>query len=865
MGGSEEVRGLMPTLEEALEEAERLAVKTSTTPNLEQVLEIAASESSHPSVAAVWRDTSEFSTHGDALLPSSRVDSLMIEDTVTPQAVGHALVKAAHGGYVKCVRCLREIQKEKLTRSILVGRFNAFAFLKAAENGHQEVIRELLRPMMSASTAMMGYVIATRWKVKEPSSYPFVKPPVNVPGKDWNGKLASTKSMLPAATPIFCPGGWDLRGLPGVPEELHDCIRATYSIYLLWQAAVISAAHCHVEVFKVLLRQRALENTMLADSFHDTSGPKKGFDQDGKKIISDRAKMDTLMYQLVEELSTKNYHDGILYALWGHIQRGGRDSPRPEAGRPRCLAKATNGLWEMQLEVPLLMMPVEHALPDEEPFRRYKQLTQLFSQRAKVNIQLTAIVEALPNCLQVVVGIKHVRFKVENSRWDPECMGHFPCLVTLSVTPVTKEGTGVTMTNSSSNIIVKIGKMERVQIGTNAGDGSTRGISGGMGASATVGVTSTMKNKPWRFEQLPLKDERGGSFVWTLQSMKGVMFDRTNPMRMAERNSKWRFGRRMPSNPLDELPFTSEGGVIFTNAEFDDTMMWRFPKHMDGKKMRWSIEGQIHSTYTTTRYFETRMATFCGDIEEPLKPLEVKDKNATKKGGDENVEKVEKSPKNEEQPAKAEKTPKPESSSKPESSRITPLDYTEAEYLEFLEFKKFKQRMQRQSLGSIEALNYSEKESIPRGHSLGSNEELDGRLKTDKDIVGFVVPQRDILGSQVAIEIMQRKQDPERHHHDERHQRTSRPLDEDRFHSSLSPAGSGNGPGLHGSSEEDSGNRGELWKRRIAASRASDDVDSSIFTEDEGISSSESSNNNGRRITGLSVRTRSDKLSIPGR
>lgn len=224
-----------------------------------------------------------------------------------------------------------------------------------------------------------------------------------------------------------------------------------------------------------------------------------------------------------------------------------------------------------------------------------------------------------------------MRYKVENSRWDMEAMGHFPSLVTLSVTPITNEGTGVTMTNSSCNIVVKVGHMERITVGSTAGDGATRGLSSGMQGSAAVGMTSTMKNKPWRFEQLPLKDERGGSFVWTLQSMKGLMFDRANPMRMTEKNSKWRFGRRLPSNPLDELPFTSEGGVIFTSNEFDDTMMWRFPKSMENKKMRWSIEGQIHSTYTTARYFETRMATFCGDIEEPLKPLEVKDKGA--KGG----------------------------------------------------------------------------------------------------------------------------------------------------------------------------------------------------------------------------------------
>lgn len=734
---------MVPTLEKALENAELEAIRTKTC-NLDQVLVLSATDCHHPTVAAAWRDTLQVSGEADILFPSRRVASLVVENSVDPQAVGHALVLASCGGFINCVRRLRDIMSANHSHGMLVPLFNAYAFLKACENGHQDVVRELLRPKTSASTAIMGYIIVTRWKEKDSSSYPFVKQTPNIPNKEWVTKLISSKNMLPAAAPILRAGGWDLKGMPGVPEELHDCIRASYSLFLLWRAGVVAATSCHVEVFKVLLRQRALENTMLADSFHDTSVPKKSFDHDGRRIISERARMDTLMYQLVEELSTKNYNDGILYALWAHIQRGGRDSPRPEVSRPRCVAQAANGVWEMQLEVPQLMMPVEHALQEEEPLRRYKQLTQLFSQRAKVNIQLTSTIESLPNCLQVVVGIKHVRFKVENARFDNECMGHFPSMITLSVTPMTNEGTGVTMTHSSSNIIVKIGKMERIQLGSNAGDGANRGLSGGIGAAASVGVTSTMKNKPWRFEQLPLKDERGGSFVWTLQSMKGVLFDRSNPMRMAERNSKWRFGRRMPSNPLDELPFTSEGGVIFTSAEFDDTMMWRFPKHMEGCKMRWSIEGQIHSTFTTTRYFETRMATFCGDIEEPLKPLEVKDKNGIPKNKiGEKGEKPPKADKGEEKPPKNDKQDKGDHKSKQDKDNskesspetlptINPTLYTtDAEYLEFLEFKRFREGMRNKTV----------------------NAKWTDELGKSKEIVGFVVPELDQFGNQDAIEI----------------------------------------------------------------------------------------------------------------
>jgi hypothetical protein len=311
-------------------------------------------------------------------------------------------------------------------------------------------------------------------------------------------------------------------------------------------------------------------------------------------------------------------------------------------------------------------------------------------------------------------------------------MGHFPCLVNLAVTPVTTEGTGVTMTNSSSNILYKIGVLERVQAGVGIGDGASKGLSAGARVGIGVGVTSTMKNKPWRFEQLPLKNEHGGSFVWTLQAMKGQMFDRTNPLRMAETSSKWRFGRRVPDNPLHELPFTSEGGVIFTATEFDDTMIWRFPKHMEGTKLRWNIEGQIHSTYTTSRYFETRMASFCGDIEEALKVLEVKAKGdkaeKAPKGEGEEGEKKEKKEKKDkgekgekdkgekgekdkgekgekdkgekgekdkgEKKEKKDKGEKEKEKGDKEQSGDSHEAHFDPEYLEWLEFKRYKQKMQ---------------------------------------------------------------------------------------------------------------------------------------------------------------------------
>lgn len=108
-----------------------------------------------------------------------------------------------------------------------------------------------------------------------------------------------------------------------------------------------------------------------------------------KKIIADRAKMDTLMYQLVEEYSTKNYHDAMLYTLWKNCvsKKSSRDD-----GKPKCQAEAVGGIWEIKLDVPLMMMTVAYAAKDEEPKDRYKHLTMLYAQTAQLSIQLLSSV-----------------------------------------------------------------------------------------------------------------------------------------------------------------------------------------------------------------------------------------------------------------------------------------------------------------------------------------------------------------------------------------------------------------------------------------------------------------------------------------
>lgn len=350
----------MMTLEEALRKAEAQAAVTRERPDLDYALELALMEAVQPAVKETWRGIDD--RKNDVSAPSRKLAALTMPDCDhdcdwVPQAVGHALVQACHHGLLLVVRRLREIQKDRESGSLMVALFNTFGLLKAAEAGHDAIVSELLKPMVSASTALMGFMVATKWKE---TGYPFVTPPSNPPNTAWTSKLLNSKSNLPPALPVF-QADWELRGsASGMNENLHEVVRASYNTYLLWRVGVIVAMKCHTDVFRILLKKRFIDNLLLKETLavfleKNADGAQCG---QAKRMVADRAKMDTALYQCVEEYSTKNYNDAMLYTLWKCCvsQETGKD-----VGKPKCVAEAHDGMWEIKLEVPLLMMQVEHA------------------------------------------------------------------------------------------------------------------------------------------------------------------------------------------------------------------------------------------------------------------------------------------------------------------------------------------------------------------------------------------------------------------------------------------------------------------------------------------------------------------------
>lgn len=237
----------------------------------------------------------------------------------------------------------------------------------------------------------------------------------------------------------------------------------------------------------------------------------------------------------------------------------------------------------------------------------------------KLNVQFKILIDIQPNFCELTVGVNHVRVTLDNQRWEVEETGHFPTRVSLSVTPISPTLTSVSMTGSSANTSYKVGVAEQVRVSVNAAlkSAPTAGISIQAGKS----TMSKVEGKPWQMEQLPVYNERGGSYTWQLTNLHGAGFDRLSPMLGETKKSIWQFGKRVPVNPLLVLPFGTNGGVNFTGTEFDDTLSWRFSNELENTMVQFNVEGQVHTTYITQNTFwETRTVPFEVKLEQKLEP-----------------------------------------------------------------------------------------------------------------------------------------------------------------------------------------------------------------------------------------------------
>jgi hypothetical protein len=621
-------RGGSSSLAQALRESERGAAKSGDDADVSEVLNFAGIEIKSPSLKPLWQDAAELSTN-DRLLKTvyqrgqrRMVEILKIQAPEDGHVVGHALVKAVEGSNLYVVKILRKGLAE-LTMSELMARFLAFSLLKAMETGSLEIVQELMKPLNISTMALMGYELV---KSKD-DGYPFVK--VNLT-KDWQKLILGFKSLLPAAELKLQAEKLELRGTRTDQEAIHTATRLCYHIYFIWRLLIIAGGSAHVSIVRELLLRRD-EHIVRANDAKSTA---VGFENPRvQELMRVRAQIDDDFMKLAMKVLAKQGRDKILYILWCSSKKGKVNSSLPGKKNAvsdsveslwHCEARSHFGLWEILMDVPVLLMDMEGSYQDDseklrQSLRRYSYVQPLIPQVAKLNVQFRMSVDIQPNFIELMVGINHVRVTVDNSVWEEKRTGHFPSRVYLSIVPVNAGLTSVTMTGSSQNTSVKVGVSEQVRVGVRANIKAAP--AGGLSLTAGKATMSKIEGKPWQMEQLPEEGDRGGSFTWTLANLRGSGFDRLNPMIGEAKRSIWQFGKRVPLNPLLVLPFGSNGGVQFTASEYSDTLAWRYPKDLENTTLMFNIVGRVHTTYITQdTFWETRMMPFECKVEQKLEP-----------------------------------------------------------------------------------------------------------------------------------------------------------------------------------------------------------------------------------------------------
>ncbi|KAG0615104.1 hypothetical protein M758_5G014400 [Ceratodon purpureus] len=603
----------------ALREAEKGAARSGGEAQVGTLLECAKKEISVSSLKSVWQDAVEFGKVQSYELPRDvyeraqrkMADSLGVRGQVVEgHVVGHALMRAAEGGCVNVVRRLRKGQME-LKCSVLAPRFLAFALLKASELGNYEIVQELIRMMDGPVLAMVGNELAHKVHT---DGYPY-----SVVGltKDWQATVRYFKTLLPPAKYVLEYENLELRCGTSDQETVHEALRSCYQMYTFWRLMVVAGANGHGGVFREFLTKRE----ELAARVGENKKTLMGYEQPKiSELNKARTRIDDEFMRFVMKITAKLSRDMLLYEVYKSMEGSAIADVKKGSAPWRCTSRAQFGLWEIVMEVPVLLMEPEGSYQDQETkklMRNYHYIKPIIPQIMKLNVQFKIIIDIQPNYCELTVGVNHVRVTVDNQSWEEAQTGHFPTRVSLSVTPVAPTLTSVTMTGSSTNTTYKVGVAEQLRIGVQATlkAAPTAGIS----FQAAKSTMAKVEGKPWRMEQLPVYNERGGSYTWSLANLHGQGFDRLSPMLQKTKKSIWQFGKRVPVNPLLVLPFGTNGGVNFTGTEFDDTLSWRFSNDLEGQMVQFNVEGQVHTTHITQdTFWETRAVPFEVKLEQKL-------------------------------------------------------------------------------------------------------------------------------------------------------------------------------------------------------------------------------------------------------
>jgi len=513
---------------------------------------------------------------------------------------------------------------QMLIREQTVREDLALCLLKCVETGSDQIVKEQFQKLKFPIMVWMGYEVG-RANLHDR---------VNLT-KDLKKSILGLRALLPPAILKMRAGNLEVWSMKTNEEAIHVATRLCYHIYIIWHLLVITI--CRGDDLKDQQQKLIFHEFLLLRNEHkflsEAENTAVGFDNpDVQELMTSRSLIDNKFLQLVMNELAKRHQDKMLYDLWQmmqevtvnnsiHVKDNAVDNANESTMWPSS-AKSHFGRWVIEMEKPVLLMDIEGSYQHTNEKRiqnlqRLDYIRDLLPEVVRLKAQLEVKVDIQPNFIDLMVSISQVLACVRNNMVRKEKQtGHFPSRVYLSVVPVDAGLTGVTMTGSSRNISVKVGVTEKVQAGVNANIKAAP--SAGLNFRASKTTASEVEGKPWQLEQLSEDGDTGSSLTWDLLKLHGTKFDRLNPMNAEVKSSIWQFGKRIPENPLQELPFASDGSVNFTASQFSNVMAWRYPRELENTTLVFNIVGCVHTTCTQAPFWETRMMLFKGQLEQKL-------------------------------------------------------------------------------------------------------------------------------------------------------------------------------------------------------------------------------------------------------
>ncbi|KAJ3704518.1 hypothetical protein LUZ61_008223 [Rhynchospora tenuis] len=271
-------------------------------------------------------------------------------------------------------------------------------------------------------------------------------------------------------------------------------------------------------------------------------------------------------------------------------------------------AISVSTLWKIQLYYPMIAMAMADPSSSTKDARlqfslNYQQFESVIQLRYKLNFK--------ENWIDINVNVDNIRCNlirlVSETLMEKQGYGsdekHFPSRICLQLTPLLQSDIlSVTVTKSTDNPAHEVGIEKTIE--------SSFEPPKSVGLSISSTGTVLLSLKPWKFEQSVYGDS--AILNWILHdSVNGREVFLSKPPKFALCQPKSWFRNRYTRA---YRPFTREGGVIFAEDEYGESICWKVGEAAIGKTMEWEIKGKIWLTYwpnkRRTHHSETRFLEF---------------------------------------------------------------------------------------------------------------------------------------------------------------------------------------------------------------------------------------------------------------